>query len=192
MSSKLRDAVYAYFSWIKELRKAPKTSSFLDIIGQLGISEENWLRFGTIWREIAAMCPHQENNSRSLLTTFLKYTDQDLHIQANLRKCDQFIDIEDLPALMRRVLKVSSMEIPMIQLYEEGTIKLHRLDVALELFERLKPVKRMSPKDKIIFLEEIRYHLEQRFPTRSMMKSYVNGTSNMFFKINKMALPKDP
>ena len=94
----------------------------------------------------------------------------------------------------------------MVQLYEEGTIKLHRMDVALELFERLKPVKRMSPKDKIIFLEEIRYHLgplvssksvltiflEQRFPTRSMMKLYVNGTSNLFFKINKMALPKDP
>ena len=51
------------------------------------------------------------------------------------------------------------MEIPMMQLYEDGPIKLHRLDVALELFARLKAVKRMSPKDKIIFLEEIRYHL---------------------------------
>ena len=51
------------------------------------------------------------------------------------------------------------MEIPMMQLYEDGPIKLHRLDVALELFARLKAVKTMSPKDKIIFLEEIRYHL---------------------------------
>ena len=51
------------------------------------------------------------------------------------------------------------MEIAMMQLYEDGPIKLHRLDVALELFARLKPVKRMNPKDKIIFLEEIRYHL---------------------------------
>ena len=51
----------------------------------------------------------------------------------------------------------------MMQLYEDGPIKLHRLDVALELFGRLKPVKRMSPKDKIIFLAEIRYHLGNRF-----------------------------
>lgn len=31
MSSKLRDAVYAYFSWIKELRKAPKASLIVSL-----------------------------------------------------------------------------------------------------------------------------------------------------------------
>lgn len=63
------------------------------------------------------------------------------------------------------------MEIPMMQLYEDGPIKLHRLDVALELFARLKAVKRMSPKDKIIFLEEIRYHLG---PTKFDIWSSIN------------------
>ena len=74
------------------------------------------------------------------------------------------------------------MEIPMMQLSEDGPIKLHRLDVALELFGRLKAVKRMSPKDKIIFLEEIRYHLgKNKFKISTMLNYSRETMANTFY-----------
>lgn len=70
-----------------------------------------------------------------MLTTFLKYSDQDLHIQANLRKCDQFIDIEDLPALMRRVLNENIFKKGVSWVINSDEA-IHRINLLIGAFEQ--------------------------------------------------------
>lgn len=144
----------------------------LVLLEKLFLTEEDWLRFGKIWRRYGAKDP-----------------------QASFRKQDQYISINDFHQFICEIsetfpldincddpAEVANLEVPVAKFYKDD-FKLHRRDVAFALIKYNPTFRKMNQKDKPQFLYEFEECMNQRYPTRAIMDDeYFIETTKEYFK----------
>lgn len=148
---------------IRGLIKSTEELSWLELLEHVGISEDEYLQYGAIWRDIA-----EADHS------------------ASLRQKDQFIFLDDLKDLCERTRhifkipnldsdKIARLDIPVMSFHFGD--KVHRLDVTKALLieavdQMMDLLNRDNELEKRKIYFQIEEHLKRRYPTRELMCQY--------------------
>jgi len=158
---------------LRRLNKAGEEMTWVNLLEYMGITEDDYLEYGRIWREFGGEDP-----------------------SASLRQKDQFIFLDNLPQLCEKVKhifrlnideftekEIANMDIPIME-FSYGE-KVHRSDVTYALFNLTPLMKDMGPDfetEKKRLDNQILEHLLKRYPTRELMNDYV---------VSRKCSPKD-
>ena len=94
---------------IRRLVRSGEDFTWIELLEHLGISEMEYLEYGSIWRDIGAAGNFSKNSVYTLQFTMLKANENFKDDSASLRQKDQFIYLDDLKELCektRHIFKV--------------------------------------------------------------------------------------
>ncbi|CAG5080393.1 Oidioi.mRNA.OKI2018_I69.PAR.g9571.t1.cds [Oikopleura dioica] len=168
-----------------ESQNSGKVETLMEVLAEVNISEAKYLRFGTIWREIAA---RDKLASCRKVDQFIFYSDlYDFVIRLDRSWKMGETKIEDVynwdfPVMgLTTGLKVHRMDFTLACIRETGSIEFTtQEDIAIREGHLLQKSTDLGDQSRRNYIKRVQKHLFDRFPTRACMECYIVGSSREF------------